>query len=296
MSETRPDIPNEGAPDRRGRYRIQAIERAVSILNAFSAERPEYGVTELANELGLHKSTIHRFLVNLEHAGLVERSPRTGRYRLGLHILELSGLVMQQMSLWEEALPFLEGLVRDTGETGHLAVLDNGEAIYVERVETHRALRIPSAVGRGYPAHATSLGKVLLSHLGSADVDDIVRARGLEAYTSNTIVDEAELEHELRLVKERGYAVDNEEYDEGLRCIGAPIYDHTGTVVAALGVGGPVTRVTPERVDELAKLVTRAASGVSRRLGAHQSAAYSAAALRIRTTRDRALPASPAAV
>ncbi|MDH3225476.1 MAG: IclR family transcriptional regulator [Thermoleophilia bacterium] len=295
MNETSHDVPGDG-PDRRGRYRIQAIERAVSILNAFSAERPEYGVTELANELGLHKSTIHRFLVNLEHAGLVERSPRSGRYRLGLRILELGGLVMQQMSLWEEALPFLEGLVHDTGETGHLAVLDNGEAIYVERVETHRALRIPSAVGRGYPAHATSLGKVLLAALSSGQVAEITRARGLAAYTSNTIVDESELEQELLLVRERGYAVDNEEYDEGLRCIGAPIHDHTGAVVAALGVGGPVTRMTPERVDELAGLVTRAAAGLSRRLGAHQSAAYSAAALRIRTTNDRALPASPAAI
>ena len=295
MSETDADL-TDGADDRRGRYRIQAIERAVSILNAFSAERPEYGVTELANELGLHKSTIHRFLVNLEHAGLVERSPRTGRYRLGLRILELSGLVMQQMSLWEEALPFLEGLVRDTGETGHLAVLDNGEAIYVERVETHRALRIPSAVGRGYPAHATSLGKVLLAHLGAGELEDIVRARGLESYTSNTIVEPGALDDELALVRERGYAIDNEEYDDGLRCIGAPIQDHTGAVVAALGVGGPVTRVTGDRVDDLAALVTRAAAGLSRRLGAHQSTAYSAAALQIRTSNERSLPASPAAV
>lgn len=297
MAETQAEPSQLGEDDRRGRYRIQAIERAVAILNAFSVERPEFGVTELADELGLHKSTIHRFLVNLEHAGLVERSPRSGRYRLGLHILELSGLVMQQMSLWEEALPFLEGLVRDTGETGHLAVLDNGEAIYVERVETNRALRIPSAVGRGYPAHATSLGKVLLAHLSRDEVEDIATQRGLVRHTPQTIVDVVALHDELALVRELGYAVDNEEYDEGLRCIGAPIMDHTGGVVAALGVGGPVTRVTPERVDELAELVRRAATGLSRRLGAHQSAAYSAAALRIRTRTDRALPASsPAAV
>ena len=295
MSETAQKL-GEDQPDRRGRYRIQAIERAVSILNAFSVEQPEYGVTELANELGLHKSTIHRFLVNLEHAGLVERNPRTGRYRLGLHILELSGVVTQQLSLWEEALPFLEGLVRDTGETGHLAVLDNGEAVYVERVETHRALRIPSAVGRGYPAHATSLGKVLLAHLDFDEVNAIISEHELEAHTPRTIVDAAELHDELALIRERGYAVDNEEYDEGLRCIGAPIQDHTGAIVAALGVGGPVTRVTPERVPELAELVSHAATGLSRRLGANQSTAYSAAALRIRTRTERALPASPAAV
>ena len=128
-------------------------------------------------------------MVNLDAAGLVERNPRNGRYRLGLHIFELGGLVMQQMNLWDEALPFLEGLVRDTGETGHLAVLDGGEAIYIERVEARRALRVPSAIGRGYPAHATNLGKVLLADLPRERVAEIVAEKGLASYTPNTITD-----------------------------------------------------------------------------------------------------------
>ena len=164
-----------------GRYRIQAIERAVAILNTFSAEEPELGVTELADRLELHKSTVHRFLVNLEAAGLVERNRHTSRYHLGLHIFELGGLVLQQMNLWDEALPFLEGLVRDSGETGHLAVLDGGEAVYIEKVEARRALRIPSAIGRGYPAHATSLGKVLLAHLEAGARDATDRRAGAPA-------------------------------------------------------------------------------------------------------------------
>ncbi len=266
------------------RYRIQAIERAVSILNAFSMDDPELGVTELADRLGLHKSTVHRFMVNLDAAGLVERNARTGRYRLGLHVFELGALVMQQMNLWDEALPFLEGLVHDTGETGHLAVLDGGEAIYIERVEARRALRVPSAIGRGYPAHATNLGKVLLADLPRERVEAIIAERGLAAYTSQTITDPIELEADLELIRRRGYAVDNEEYDEGLRCIGAPVRDHSGRVVAALGIGGPVTRITPERVEELGGLVMTAARGLSRRLGAHQSGAYASATLRVRTT------------
>lgn len=266
------------------RYRIQAIERAVALLNAFSADDPELGLTELAERVGLHKSTVHRFMVNLEAAGLVERNPRSGRYRLGLHIFELGGLVMQRMNLWDEALPFLESLVRDTGETGHLAVLDGGEAIYIERVEARRALRVPSAIGRGYPAHATNLGKVLLADLPRERVAEIVATHGLAAYTENTITDPTQLEAELARIRERGYAVDDEEYDQGLRCIGAGVRDHSGRVVSALGIGGPVTRVTPERVEELAQLVMAAASGLSRRLGAHQSGAYAPAALRVRTT------------
>jgi DNA-binding IclR family transcriptional regulator len=266
------------------RYRIQAIERAVAILNVFTVDEPELGVTEIAERVGLHKSTVHRFMVNLDAAGLVERNPRSGRYRLGLHIFELGGLVMQRMNLWDEALPFLEGLVRDTGETGHLAVLEGGEAIYIERVEARRPLRVPSAIGRGYPAHATNLGKVLLADLPRDRLMEVVDAHGLPSYTRNTITDLAQLEAELERIRIQGYAIDDEEYDEGLRCIGAGVRDHSGRVVSALGIGGPVTRITPERVQELAELVMAAATGLSRRLGAHQSGAYAPAALRVRTT------------
>ena len=183
--------------------------------------------------------------------------------------------------------------MRDTGETGHLAVLDGGEAIYIERVEARRALRVPSAIGRGYPAHATNLGKVLLADLPRERVDEIIAERGLAAYTPNTITDPDELEAELERIRERGYAVDDEEYDEGLRCIGAAVRDHTGHVVAALGIGGPVTRDHPERVEELAALVMAAARGLSRRLGAHQSGAYAPATLRVRTTASASRPLRP---
>jgi IclR family transcriptional regulator, KDG regulon repressor len=275
-----------------GKYRIQSIERAVSILNAFSVDEPELGVTDLAERLGLHKSTIHRFLVNLEAAGLVERNRLSSRYRLGLRIFELGGLVLQQMNLWEEALPFLEGLVRDTGETGHLAVLDGGEAVYVEKVEARRALRVPSAIGRGYPAHATSLGKVLLASLDDDACDALIDERGLRKCAPRTIVEPDALRAELARVRTDGFAVDDEEYEEGLRCIGAPIHGHTGHVVAAIGIGGPVTRVTPQRVRELAELVMGAAHGLSRRMGSEQAGAYGSTPIRVRT-QDRDRPADP---
>lgn len=265
------------------RYRIQAVERVGAILDAFSPENPEMGVTEVAERTGLHKSTAHRFLVNLEAVGLLERDARSQRYRLGLRMFEMGGIVLEQMSLWDESLPFLEGLVRDAGETGHLAVLERGEAIYIEKVEARRALRIPSAMGRGYPAHATSLGKVLLSDLPIDEVREILGAHGMASYTRTTTTDVERLLEELVVVRARGFAIDDEEYDEGLRCIGAPIRDHTGRVVAAIGIGGPITRVTPARVDDLARLVIDAADGLSRRLGATQSRAFTRAARRVRT-------------
>jgi IclR family acetate operon transcriptional repressor len=268
-----------------GRYRIQAIERAVAILNAFTPDEPEMGVSDLAQRLSLHKSTVHRFVVNLEAAGLLERNRTTSRYRLGLRIFELGSQVLAQMNLWEEAPPFLEGLVRDTGETGHLAIFDGGEAIYIEKVEARRALRIPSAIGRGYPAHATSLGKALLAHQSPHIIEAVIAERGLARCASRTICDREQLLDELERVRQVGYAIDDEEYEEGLRCIGAPIVGHTGTVVAAIGIGGPVTRVTPDRVRELGQVVMEAAAGLSHRMGAGQSGAFAPTELRVRTQR-----------
>lgn len=274
-----PDVSTSPA----GRYRIQAIERAVAILNVFSPDEPEMGVSDIAQRLSLHKSTVHRFVVNLEAAGLLERNRSTSRYRLGLRIFELGSQVLAQMNLWEEAPPYLEGLVRDTGETGHLAIFDGGEAIYIEKVEARRALRIPSAIGRGYPAHATSLGKALLAHQSQEVIEEVIVERGLSRCAPNTICDRDRLIDELERVRQLGYAVDDEEYEEGLRCVGAPIVGHTGTVVAAIGIGGPVTRVTPSRVEELGRVVMEAAAGLSHRMGAGQSGAFAPTELRVRT-------------
>lgn len=286
-ADTTPATTDLAASDARSGYRIQAIERAVAVLGAFTEDEPDLRVSDVAHRVGLHKSTAHRFLVNLEAAGMVEKVPRTGRYRLGLRLLELGSLVMQRMNLWDETLPFLEDLVRATGETGHLAVLEGGEAVYVERVEARRALRVPSAIGRAYPAHATNLGKVLLAFQPADEVERIVTERGLEGFTPHTITDAGRLGEDLALIRERGFSIDNEEYDEGLRCIGAPVWDHSGVVVAAIGIGGPVTRVTPDRIDELAALVMAAARGLSRRLGAFRPPVPTAAPVRVRSRRGR---------
>lgn len=255
-------------------YRIQALERAAAILGAFTADEPELRLSDIAERLELHKATTHRFLVNLEHLGFVERAPRSGRYRLGWRLFELGGLVSQRLDLWDEALPFLEGLVRDTGETGHLAILEGGQAVYIERVESRRALRLPSAIRRGYPAHATNLGKVLLAYAHPDLIEELVGTRELAAFTPNTITSVEQLGVELASIRDRGYSVDNEEYDEGLRCIGAPVRDSSGRVVAAIGIGGPVTRVTPARIEDLARVVIAAAHGLSLRLGAGHAPAW----------------------
>ena len=175
----------------------------MSILNAFSTDDPELGVTELADRLGLHKSTVHRFMVNLDAAGLVERNPRTGALPPGAAHLRARRLVMQQMNLWDEALPFLEGLVHDTGETGHLAVLDGGEAIYIERSRPGGPFACPrrsaAATRRTRPTWARSSWPTSPAR----GCEAIIAERGLAAYTPHTITDPDELEADLELIRRR---------------------------------------------------------------------------------------------
>ena len=202
---------------------------------------------------------------------------------------------MQRMNLWDEALPFLEGLVRDTGETGHLAVLDGGEAIYIERVEARRPLRVPSAIGRGYPAHATNLGKVLLADLPRERVVEIVATHGLAAYTP---------QHDHRPRRARGRA---RAHPRGAATRSTT--RSTTTACAASGRGGarPLAAAScprsasagrspgsrPSASRSCLALVMTAAVGLSRRLGAHQSGAYASATLRVRTTRPTSRPCRP---
>ena len=227
------------------RYRIQAIERAVSILNAFSMETPELGVTELAEKVGLHK--FNRPPVHGE-----PRRRRPGRAQRTHRPLPPRAPHLRARRSRDAADEPLGRGTAVPGEPGARHRRDRppgrarrGEAIYIERVEARRALRVPSAIGRGYPAHATNLGKVLLADLPPERVSEIIAERGLAAFTPNTITDPDELTAELERIRERGYAIDDEEYDEGLRCIWAGVRDHSGHVVSALGIGGPVTRRHP---------------------------------------------------
>ncbi len=244
-------------------YRIQAIERAMAILNAFTAEEPELRVSELADRLGSTSPRSTEFLVNLETAGLVERTPRTGRYRLGMRLFELGSLVLQRMDLWTRRC-------RSWKPWSATAARPAIWPCSTGRGDLHRAGRGPAgpegSVGGGTgisrPCDKPRQGAAGLHRPRSAE--SWISERGLAAFTANTITDATQLRAELAAIRERGYAVDNEEYDEGLRCIGSPVWDHNGRVVAAVGIGGPVTRITPARIEELADLVmARSARPVS---------------------------------
>jgi len=246
---------------------VQALDRALDILEALAAHRQPMRLVELSHQLGLHKSTVHRLVSSLARRRYVERDPETGRYRLGLKVFELGSRLFNSMELRQEARPLLQELVNQTLETAHLGILDEGQVVYIEKVESPQTVRMYSELGKRAPAHCTAMGKVLLAHLPEEELDRIIAMRGLTRYTSNTIVEVDQLKDHLRRVAAQGYAVDDTEHEEAIRCVAAPVRNYRGEVVAALSVSGPAVRLTRERIEEVAQMVRATAMRISRRLG-----------------------------
>lgn len=248
-------------------YRVQVIDRALSMLEILANVGPALTLGELSKRLGLPKSTVLRLLMVLERHRFVEKEAQSGAYRLGLKLFELGSRAVAQLDLGERAKPHLERLVFATGETAYLCILDDGEALSVARVESSRAVRVPSGVGRRVPAYCTAVGKALLAFLPEAEFNLLFKRQRLHAYTSNTIPTLTRLRDELQAVRERGYAVDNEELEEGLRCIAAPVREHSGKVRASLGVLCPAFRLPAGKIPLVVAAVVSGANNLSAELG-----------------------------
>ena len=251
-------------------YQVQVLDRALAILDVLSSEGPGLSLGEISDKLDLHKSTAHRLTMVLERHKLIERNSVSGRYRLGLKLFELGSRAISQLDLRERARPVLDQLVLETGETVHLGILDNTEILYLDKVEPTRSVRMASSVGRRNPAYCTAMGKAILAYSTDAQVEAIVRKHGLKAMTSNTITSFLDLKAELKSIRERGYSVDNEEIEEGVRCVGCVVRNFSGVPVAAISVSGPAFRVTREKVKGLSQPVIFAASILSGELGFKQ--------------------------
>ncbi len=243
---------------------VQSVDRALGILEVL-ARTGESGVTEIAVELGVHKSTAFRLVATLEAHRLVEQTSDRGRYRLGMGILRLAGATTARLDLVQEARPISRQLAADTGETVNIAVLAESSALYLDQVAGSSALQPHNWVGQHIPLHATSNGKVLLCGLDDAALDAVLGK--LATYTPHTITGRPQLRDELDRVREQGYAVAIDELEVGLTAVAAPIRNAHGDVVASMSVSGPSFRLPEERVAEVIRLVKGAALEVSHRLG-----------------------------
>lgn len=247
-------------------YRVQVLERAVDILQVLSEDSRELAAGEVAERLSLHKSTIHRLLTVLDHHRLIRRNADTGRYALGLRLFEFGTRAVRGLQLREQAQPYLDQLARETGETAHICVFDNGEMVSVAYAEGPRSLRMPATVGRRTPAYCSAVGKAVLAFLPESALDAAI-AGPLRPRTEKTLVTREALLADLRRVRLRGYSVDNEEIEKGLRCVGAAVWNYSGDIAAAVSVAGPAFRITRRRVPAVAGSVMAMAQRLSLELG-----------------------------
>jgi DNA-binding IclR family transcriptional regulator len=250
------------------RESVQSLERAFDLLEALSAGG-ELGVTELANRTGLVPSTAHRLLHTLAKRGYVSQSTESGRYLLGYKVVEVaSGLEHRLERLRVVARPHLERIQRATGETVNLVVLDADRVVYVDQVEGSHNVRMFTTVGTSVPAHTTGSGKAMMAAGPPEAVAALYGGREpLERLTAHTLVTLEALEHDFVRIRRRGYAIDNEEHEEGVACVATAVFDHSGRPVAAISVSGPTARILHAKAADLGALLVEHAAKASAALG-----------------------------
>jgi DNA-binding IclR family transcriptional regulator len=244
---------------------VQSVDRALLVLEIL-ATLGHAGVTEIAAELGVHKSTVSRLIAVLESRGYVEQATERGKYRLGFTISRLARASSGHLDLVKLSQDVCDMLAPEVGETTNLAILDEDRIVNIVETIGPEQISLRTWVGQSCPAHATSSGKVLLAGLEAQDLRARLAAT-LESFTANTVVTLGDLEAELAGVRERGWACVVEELEVGLNAVSAPIYDAGSNVIAALSVSGPAYRLRADRFPEIAKQTTAAAEVISRRLG-----------------------------
>jgi DNA-binding IclR family transcriptional regulator len=250
---------------------VQTLERASLILDILGQSVQGISIKDLSDKMHLPKGTTHRLLSSLVYFGYVRQDQNTKNYFLGFKLVELGNMLLGQLDLRKEAEPFLRDLAERTRETVHLVILDGSEIVYLDKLETEPhtgGLRMASRVGSRNPAHSCAVGKVLMAYLPEEALAKLVGEKGLPKRTANTITDFNQLKDHMAMVRKQGYAIDDEENERGIRCVGAPIFNEAGRVVAAISVSGPAFRVTKKTVQEsLKKEVMATAQRISRKLG-----------------------------
>jgi IclR family transcriptional regulator, KDG regulon repressor len=239
---------------------IQSLARGLKILELLGQAQDGISITELAAHLGVDKGSASRLVATLASYRYAEKDAQTRRFHLGPQVVSLSRSVLARLPLRQAAKPFLHQLMERTGECAHLAVPAQGKVLYIDQVESPATLRVNAQVGTMNPLHCTALGKALLA-FGDLEIPPV-----LESYTPHTLTNPGRLRKALERVRDQGYAVDDEEFDLGVRCIAVPVFDFRAKVAGSIGISGPATRMTLERMPDLAASVVEIGRALSERM------------------------------
>ena len=252
---------------RRNREHVTSVERALSILELLASRNQGFTTSEISRAVGVPKSSTSYLLRTLVGRGYVRRDDETGQHTLGIRILSLGGQAVQGMALRELAMTQLRQLVEVTRLGAHLAILDHGDAVYIERIESPGFIKMDIWSGRRVAPQVTAVGKALISHLSREEVQEIAGLHPITPVSAKTIVTLPHLIEELAAIRRRGYAIDDEEHAVGVRCVAAPVFAAGGEVVAAIGVSGTVSQLSDEYLPSLGKTIQAAALKLSAQLG-----------------------------
>jgi len=245
---------------------VQSLDRAFDILELLSRERRGMMLTDIGRSLELHKSTVHRLLSSLKDRGYIEKDQVTGRYRLGLGFIALTSQYLNNLEIKTEAEPYLRTLSDSLGETVFLATLRDDEVVYIDKVEQHGSLRRYSIIGQRAPVHCTSLGKALLMDMDQRRLCELLERKPMKKITPRTITDPEAFLKTLEVMRNRGWTNDSEEHNEGVSCVGAPIRDYRGQVIAAISSAWEGHK-TPDQEQVLGAQIKATADEISRHLG-----------------------------
>jgi DNA-binding IclR family transcriptional regulator len=246
---------------------VQSVARAVSILECFGDSTDELKLSEIVEGMQLSKSTVYGLVNTLVTKGLLEQNPQTKGYRLGIKLFELGNLVKEKMDLRTDAKPFCVELSQKYNCTVHLAALFESEVIYIDKVDYPGSMIFYSRIGKRAPLYCTGVGKAILAYLPKDTIRKYIKEHKLQSFTNYTITDQEQLIKELTLINKRGYAVDNEEIEFGLRCIAVPIFNYKNVPIAAVSISAPTARLPVENTEKIAGDVRFYGEQISKRFG-----------------------------
>lgn len=246
--------------------KVLSVDKALIIIKLLAEKGRDMKLTEISEELDINKGTLHGLISTLKFHGFIDQDGKTQKYRLGLYLIELGDIASKSLDIIQITSPIIEEVSNKLQETVHIAKLDNFDVVYVDKKESKQSMRIYTSIGSRNPAYCTGVGKAMLAYLDE-DTLNMLLPEKVEKFTPNTVTDKEEFIKRLKLIKEKGYALDNEEFSVGLKCVAAPIFNHEGKAIYGLSVSGPSVRMTEEKVQESIKLIKLAAEKISRKIG-----------------------------